>query len=314
MPMDVDLSIIVVNWNTADLLRDCLASLPEACGKLRTETIVVDNNSADGSADMVSGEFPDVDLLAETTNLGFARANNVALHRAGGRFVLLLNPDTVCPPMSLRRLVDFAARKEQLAVTGPRLVSREGIPTITWGRFPSTKVHWREFLDPWRKLPGLRDRFVHVPARNEPSYPVDYVAGACFLMPRTALEQVGPLDERFFLYFEETDWCWRARASGLEVWYCAETEIVHLEGQSAERASEFSLIQFQKSYRQFIAKNYGRRHVFWYRLAQFAEYSAKSLARRVMPGDRERNLKIARVHALRAKLQLRGRIEVEPPA
>jgi len=311
--LDVDLSIIIVNWNTAGLLRDCLASVPAACGDLEFEIIVVDNLSSDGSAAMVATEFPEVRLLAETANHGFARGNNLALPLAEGRFVLLLNPDTICPPDSLQRLVSFAIQKERLAVVGPRLTDRAGAPTITWGRFPAPVLHWREFLDPWRRVRGMRDRLVHVPTRQEPSRTVDYVAGACFLMPRSALETVGPLDERFFLYFEETDWCWRASQLDLDVWYCAETEIIHLEGQAAELASRFSLMQLQKSYRLFVAKNYGKGRVWQFRLAQFAEYSMKSLVRRLMPGDRERNRRLASVNGMRAKLQLRGKIEADPP-
>jgi N-acetylglucosaminyl-diphospho-decaprenol L-rhamnosyltransferase len=151
-----------------------------------------------------------------------------------------------------------------------------------------------------------------IPRRADPSRTVDYVLGACFLMPRVALETVGPLDDRFFLYFEETDWCWRACRGGLDVWYCAETEITHLEGRSAEQASAFSLRQFQLSYRLFVAKNYGRGRVWGYRLAQFAEYGLKALLRRLARG--ERNRRLAAVYWERARLQFARRIEVAPPS
>ena len=101
--------------------------------------------------------------------------------------------------------------------------------------------------------------------------------GACFLMPRAALDKVGDLDERFFMYFEETDWCLRARRAGLDVWYCAEVEITHLEGQAAEKASRFAILQFQKSYRLFVEKHYGKASVWSFRLAQFAEYEKKGI-------------------------------------
>ena len=136
--------------------------------------------------------------------------------------------------------------------------------------------------------------------------------GACFLMPREAVEKIGPLDEQFFMYFEETDWCWRAKQAGLENWYCAETEITHLEGQAAEQASQFSLRQFQKSYRLFVKKNYGPRQVAAFRLAQFAEYSCKSLLRRLIPGDR--NKALARHFAAKARLQFANNLQVDPPA
>jgi N-acetylglucosaminyl-diphospho-decaprenol L-rhamnosyltransferase len=309
----MDLSIIIVSWNTRDLLRDCLASLPAATAGLETEVIVVDNASSDGSPEMVTGEFPQVRVMDAGGNLGFARANNLALPHASGRCVLLLNPDTVCPPDSLARLFRFVNARPNTAAAGPRLVDAEGRPTITWGFFPRVRDHWLGFLDPrriWLRGPLAR-RVTVVPDRSEPSRTVDYVLGACFMMPRSALDTLGPLDDRFFLYFEETDWCWRARREGMDVWYCAETEIAHLEGRSAARAGAFSLRQFQKSYRQFVAKNYGARRVWEFRLAQWAEYALKALLRSLAPGEESKRL--AAVYRERARMQLQGRVEVSPP-
>ena len=310
----MDLSIIIVSWNTRDLLRGCLASLPAATAGLACEIFVVDNASADGSAAMVLAEFPAVRLLESGGNLGFSRGNNLALPHTNGDAVLLLNPDTVCPPLSLVRLFGFLKGKERLGAVGPRLVDGDGNPAISGGWFPRTRDHWLGFWDPKRLLfrGPLAERIVFVPDRGETSRVVEYVMGACFMMPRAALELVGPLDERFFMYFEETDWCWRARQAGLDVWYCAETEITHLEGRSAEQASLFSLRQFQRSYRLFVAKNYGRRQVWGFRLAQFAEYGAKATLRRLLPGAKNRAL--AAHFATKARLQLAGNIDVTPPA
>lgn len=306
----MDLSVVIVSWNTRDLLRDCLASLPAATEGLQTEVIVVDNASADGSAAMVLDEFPHVMLLESGGNLGFSRANNLALPHTTGQCVLLLNPDTVCPPLSLVRLYRFLNGKPLAGAAGPRLVDADSNPTISGGWFPRARFHWLGFLDPRRKwLRGrLADRVVFIPGRDEPSRPVEYVMGACFLMTRAALERVGPLDDRYFMYFEETDWCYRAHHAGLQVWYCAETEISHLEGRASGRVSDFALRQFQHSYRLFVARHYGRRRVWDFRLAQFAEYGLKALLRRVA-GDRA----TAANHWARARLQLRGDVAVEPP-
>jgi GT2 family glycosyltransferase len=311
----MDLSIIIVNWNTRDLLRQCLASVPAAVGELATEILVVDNASHDGSAEMVLAEFPAVRLLESGGNLGFSRANNLALPHTRGRAVLLLNPDTVCPPASLARLCQFLHGKSNAAAVGPRLVDGESQPTLTSGYFPRVRDHWLGFLDParvWLRGP-LADRISHIPTRSEPSCRVDYVLGACFLMSRSALEKIGYLDDRFFMYFEETDWCWRAQQNGLEIWYCAETEITHLEGQAAEQVSDFALRQFQQSYRAFVAKNYGPRRVWGFRLAQLAEYGMKALLRGLLPVDKERNRVLARIFRAKARMQLMGRIEVDPP-
>ena len=310
----MDLSIIIVNWNTRDMLRDCLASLPAATEGLATEILVVDNASSDGSAAMVSEEFPRVRLIESGSNLGFSRANNLVLGQTLGDGILLLNPDTVCPPASLVRLFRFMNGRENVGAVGPRLVDGDGRPTITGGYFPRVRYHWLGFLDPRRLwLRGsLSQRIVFIPERHEASRRVEYVMGACFLIPRSAFEKVGDLDNQFFMYFEETDWCYRAHQAGLDVWYCAETEITHLEGKAAEKASRFSIEQFQKSYRIFVTKHYGKRAVWSFRLAQFAEYGMKFLLRRLAPGDRNRAL--ANNFALRAALQFRNRIDPAPPA
>ena len=312
----MDLSIIIVNWNTRDLLRGCLASLPAATEGLTTEILVVDNASGDGSAAMVTGEFPHVNLIESGGNLGFSRANNLALAQATGDGLLLLNPDTVCPPASLVRLFRFMTGREKTGAVGPRLVDRDSRPTISGGYFPRARYHWFGFLDPRRLwLRGsLSQRIVFTPQRNEPSRRVEYVMGACFLIPRSALEKVGLLDERFFMYFEETDWCYRARQQGLDIWYCAETEITHLEGKSAEKASQFTLEQFQKSYRDFVSKHYGSKSAWSFRLAQFAEYGLKSFLRRLAPTNRLQNRILAENFAQRAKLQLRNNLDPTPPA
>ncbi|MCB1183090.1 glycosyltransferase family 2 protein [bacterium] len=309
----MDLSIVIVSWNTRELLRGCLASLPAATAGLACEVLVVDNASADGSAAMVRDAFPDAILIESGANLGFSRGNNLALPRAAGDYVLLLNPDTVCPPDSLSRLVAFARGVPRLAVVGPRLVDAAGRPTISGGWFPRARHHWLGALDPRRLLfrGALADRIVFAPRPDEPSHPVEYVMGACFLMPRAALDAVGPLDEGFFMYFEETDWCWRARALGLAAWFCGEVEVAHLEGQAAAAAGSFGLNQFQVSYRRFVRKNYGPGRVWQFRLAQFAEFSVKSLLRRLVPGEENRALSAA--YAARARLQLRNEITAEPP-
>ncbi len=319
-PGGVDLSIVIVNWNTAGLLADCLASLPAACGALACETLVVDNGSRDGSAALVRERFPAVTLLEAGANLGFSRGNNLALPRCRGAFVLLLNPDTVCPPGSLAKLVGFARGKERLGAAGPLLTDAAGCPTITWGWFPHPRHHWLGFLDPARRLGGAfwGRRVVSIPDRTEPSRVVDYVAGACLLMTRAAIERVGPLDERFFMYFEETDWCLRARAAGLEVWYCADAEIVHLEGQAAATVSDFSLRQFQLSYRLFLRKHHGPAREAGTRLAQFCEYGLKSLLRGVAAlgggASSQKNRALSRQYGDRARLQLSSRLDVRPPA
>ncbi len=311
----MDLSIVIINWNTRDLLRDCLASLEGACSGLSFEVLVVDNGSADGSAPMVAESFPAFTLIPAGGNIGFSKGNNLAFAQCGGDFVLLLNPDTVCPAGSLAKLVAWSRRKDNLGAASPMLTDGQGQPTITSGHFPHPRFHWLGFLDPMRALPlsGLQKRVVHIPQPGDPSAMVDYIAGACFLIPRPVLATIGPLDERFFMYFEETDWCWRAKQAGWEIWYCNEAQVVHLEGKAAEKASTFTTRQFQKSYRLFVEKNYGPGQVWKFRLAQFMEFGMKGFLRWLVPMNRRKNQALAATYFQRARIQFEPAISVDVP-
>ncbi len=313
--MQPDLSIVIVTWNTRELLRGCLRSLPAAVGDLGAEVIVVDNDSADGTAAMVREEFPGVRLVESGGNLGFARANDLALPLAAAPRLLLLNPDTVCPPGSLARLAACLDSAPRAAACGPALRDGRGRPTASFGDFPALRHHLRGLIDPaGRWLPRRwRDAGLgRIPAPGAPPGPVDYLKGACLLLRREALAEVGPLDGRFFLYFEETDWCRRAAVAGWEIRLCPGCEVVHLEGGAAEQASRFSLAQFQRSYRLYLAKHRGRGWVPLFRAAQLLEYGLKGMLRLLAPGDRARQRALARRHLLVAGLQLKGRLPAPP--
>jgi len=312
----MDLSVIIVSWNTKKILRDCLASLAAATEGLTVEVFVVDNGSADGSAEMVRSQFPHYRLSESGGNLGFSRANNLALKEVTGRAILLLNPDTVCPPGSLTRLCEFMQRTVDAGIAGPTLVDEAFRPVHTYGNFPAIKYHWLNCLDPQRTwLPhSLRTAsFGCIPTMDASTQPVAYVTGACLLIRREAFEKVGLLDERFFMYFEETDWCLRVWRAGFKVYHCAEVQVVHLEGKSAEKVNLFRLAQFQASYRLFVVKHYGPGRVWMYRLAQFAEYYWKGILRWLAPGDHNKNRSLARHHFTIAKLQLKNNLKPQPP-
>jgi len=301
--MTCDLSIIIVSWNTRDLLAACLASLPTATESLTCEIVVVDNASADGTPAMVTRDFPSVTLLETGSNLGFTRANNLALDRVVGQRVLLLNPDTVCPPSSLTRLVSCLDALPDAAAVGPSLTDENNHQTQSWGDFPRPWHHWRSVLDPslcwlpraWREV-GLgrtADSAHHTQQEPDPTtgaVAVDYIKGACLLMSRAALDKVGFLDDRFFMYFEETDWCRRARDLGFSIHLCPDVTVQHLEGQATGLVSEFSMRQFQHSLRLYVAKHHGDKSVRSFRRAQRAEFRWKAFLRHLLPGAGHRAL------------------------
>ncbi len=224
----MDLSVVIVSYNTREMLRACLCALPAAAEGLEFETFVVDNASPDDSAGMVAAEFPQVHLIANTDNPGFARANNQALALSKGRYVLALNPDTEAEPGSLTALVRFMEAHPEAGACGPKLLNSDGSLQHNGRRFPTP---WREFLG----VSGLRnlnraafDRVLEYGRDNfDVECEVDQVSGACLLVRRAVMEQVGMFDEDFFMFYEEIEWCWRIRRAGWKVYYVPQARVVH---------------------------------------------------------------------------------------
>jgi N-acetylglucosaminyl-diphospho-decaprenol L-rhamnosyltransferase len=226
--MAVDLSIVIVNYKVRELLRACLRSLPAATEGLETEVFVVDNASDDGSVEMIREAFPEVRLTASAENLGFTRGNNVAIRDCVGRYVLLLNPDTEPEPGSLARLVQFMEAHPRAGACGPKLLNTDGTLQHNGRRFPTL---WRELLAVTGVLSLTAGHFERALTYGRDDFDVecevDQVSGACILARRSVIEAVGMLDERFFMFYEEVEWCHRVRAAGWEVWYVPESRVTH---------------------------------------------------------------------------------------
>ncbi len=252
----MDLSLVIVSYNTRDLLRKCLMAIPAACDELETEVFVVDNASPDGSAEMVRLDFPHVNLTASTENLGFSRANNLALEGVRGDYVVLLNPDTEAAPESLKTMVDFLRANPLAGACGPKLLNTDGTVQRNGARFPRPL---REFLG----VTGLRRinmRAYEVAlgyGREDFDLlcEVDQVSGACIMVPREILTTVGGLDDRFFMFYEEIDWCYRIRASGHSVWYLPEAVVIHHWMGSVKQASRAMTAQLFRSQLLYYQKH-----------------------------------------------------------
>ena len=256
----MDVSVIIVNWNTKDLLRDCLSSVYERAGDVDYEIIVVDNASTDGSAEMVKSVFKHVILIENPDNRGFARANNQGMAVAKGRYVLLLNSDTVVLDNAIANTVRFADAHPRAAVTGCRVLNPDGTVQLTCFMFPSVlnmllSSTYLYKLFPKNRFFG-RERMTWWDRSDERQ--VDVVTGCFMLVRREAIDQVGMMDERFFMYAEETDWCYRFRQSGWEVLFAPVGRIIHLGGQSASQKPVAMIVQLRLSILRFIRKHYGR--------------------------------------------------------
>jgi GT2 family glycosyltransferase len=231
----IDLSVIIVSFNTRDLLRDCLQTLLRHQGSLRLQTIVVDNASEDGSAEMLEAEFPEVLLIRSPVNLGFGRANNLGFEQARGRYLVLLNSDAFIDEQTLPQSVARMDAEPDVGLAGGRLVGRQGEWQPSARMFPSLL---NEFLTlsglsarwPKSRLFGRMDR-----TWADPLAPaeVDWVPGAYSIIRASVLEQIGPFDQRFFLYFEEVDLCRRIKAAGYRVCYWPEIRVLHIGGESS---------------------------------------------------------------------------------
>jgi GT2 family glycosyltransferase len=241
--MTPDISVVVVSFNTRDLLRECLRSLDQACEGLRCEVFVVDNISRDGSADMVEREFPAVKLIRSTVNLGFAAANNRAFPLVRGRYVVLLNSDAFFHPGALQRSVSHMDAEQEVGLGGARLVGRDGSWQPSARLFPS-------LLNDFLTLTGLSARFPHSRffgrfdrtwANPNEAADVDWVPGAFSILRREVLEQVGYFDEAFFLYYEEVDLCRRIKAAGHTVRCWPDVVVTHYGGESSKTVQTLTM-------------------------------------------------------------------------
>ncbi len=252
-----DVSVIIVSWNTRALTHACLASLPDAAGTLSWDAWVIDNASTDDSVEATRREFPHVRLIANTANVGFAAANNQGIRASSGRYVLLLNSDTVMDPGSLQRLVQFADSRPRVGVVGPTLVNPDGSLQSGPTPFPSL---WTETMSVTGI--GRRVRFRGYPSRGPRGCRVaqrtDYVMGACMLARRDAVDAIGGLDEAYFMYSEETDWCWRMREGGWETWFDPGARVVHHGGQSTGQIRDAMIVALYRSKVRFFALHKGR--------------------------------------------------------
>jgi len=252
-------SIVVVSWNTRDILRDCLKSIDESAGPIRCEIIVVDNASADNSVEMVRREFPHVRLIANAENRGFAAANNQGMAVAQGRYVLLLNSDTVVLDGAIARTVAFAEAHPEAAVVGCRVLNADRTLQPTCFMFPSvlnmllSSTHLYK-LRPRSRFFG-RERMTWW--ERDDVRQVEVVDGCYMFVRRDAIEQVGLLDETFFMYGEETDWCYRFRQGGWKNLFCPEAQIIHLGGQSSKLVKTEMVYQLRAGILQFVKKHHG---------------------------------------------------------
>jgi N-acetylglucosaminyl-diphospho-decaprenol L-rhamnosyltransferase len=249
------LSIIIVSWNTAQLLDNCLSSILANPPTLPFETWVVDNASTDDSPRMVCEKYPQVHLVENRENVGFARANNQAIQNCTGNYILLLNPDTLVAPGALQALIDFLDKHPEAGAVGARIIRPNGTLQISSHPRPTlSRELWRLFhldtLSPYAMYPLAKWE------TNQPQE-VDILAGACLLVRKEVLEQIGYLDEDFFMYAEEIDLCHRMQRAGWRLYWTPQAEVVHLGGQSTQQVPTEMFLNLYGSNIKYFRKHYG---------------------------------------------------------
>lgn len=288
--MPVDVSVIIVSYNTNQLLEACLRSVFEYTPEKTFEVIVVDNASTDDSIEMVGKHFVPAKTIRMRANVGYARAVNAAIEQCEGRYALLLNPDAELLPGTLDLMVEAADESLETGVTGAKHLDSDDRIQLTWGQFPSVRSEiFRKAIHAGLGVGSDRaSGFVEKIARN--SVIPDWVSGSCMLVKREAWEKAGLMDESFFLYFEDIDWCRRIQKAGYLIKLLPEVPVMHIGGASTSKFQIDAIEAYRQSQFYFIRKHYGTFHSllvramvtiksalygFWHLLSWFAASSNK---------------------------------------
>ena len=253
-----DLSVIILSWNTRDLLEACLRSLEDSVQDVDFETVVVDNASEDGSLDLVTDRFPGVRLIVNAKNEGYARGNNIGIRAAKGDYLLLLNSDTEVEDHALDRMVGFLAENPDYGACGAQLFYPDGRVQRACMRFPTlaTTLFFDTFIERlWPGNPVVRRYFMRE-FDHRSSIDVDQPPGACCMAPRSVVDLVGLLDEELWLFYNDVDWCLRIRRAGYKIRFLTEAQVVHHGGGSTRKYADFSL-EWHRNRVRYFRKHFG---------------------------------------------------------
>ncbi|MHA1855125.1 MAG: glycosyltransferase family 2 protein [Promethearchaeota archaeon] len=248
--MGKTLSIIIVSYNTRELLINCIRSIYQNTKKLDFEIIVIDNHSNDGSQKAIRKYFENVILISNSKNRGFARANNQGIEISKGKYVLLLNSDTLVINNALKKLVNFLERNSDAGIVGPKVLNEDRSIQTSFGKFPTIKSEMARSLLLESRI-QQKNFSSDKRLKEKIPFEVDWVSGCCLLIRRKVYDQIGGMDEKFFLFNEEVDWCLRASKQGWKTYYHPDAKIIHFGSRSVV-----------KNYYAFIASRYESRLIF----------------------------------------------------
>ena len=257
----IDLSIVIVSWNTRELLRECLYSIYQYTKGIRFEVFVVDNASSDGSEDMVKQSFPEVVIISNLENVGFSKANNQAIIISRGRYIALLNPDTLLIEDVFSPLIKYADQHVKIGTIGPKIFNRDGqtIQYVCARKLPNLYSDFCRLSGLANKFPGSKvfdEGYMSYWDHNSSRY-VKALSGSCMVVRRKAIDDVGLMDEHQFMYGDEIDWCKRFLDAGWDIYYDADSSIIHYGGESSKQANVFISKEAEKSIWYYYKKHKG---------------------------------------------------------
>lgn len=288
-----NLSIIIVNWNTGNLIQDCLDSIQANMTQsphLQVETIVIDNASQDNSVTILENNYPWIDLITNTENVGFARANNQGIRVSQGQNIMLLNPDTIVKTQTIQTLIDFLKQYPAAGVVGPLTLNPDqSLQTSAYPRPTLFREAWRLFhFDMFYPIGSYRMSAWNCQHPRQ----VDSLLGACLVIRRQILDEVGLLDEDYFMYSEEIDLCARIQRAGWDLYWVPTASIIHYGGQSTKHVATAMFIQLYQSKLIFFRKHYGPQQGQAYKhlikAAALTRLSLNGLAQIIKPTGRDR--------------------------
>jgi GT2 family glycosyltransferase len=254
----MDLAVVIVSWNTRTLLKACLLALQQELRglELSSAIFVVDNHSADGSSDMVRQDFPHIKLIANKQNRGFAAANNQVLSAIDAKWYLLLNPDTEVRTGVVGQLLDFLAANPSAGVAAPQLLNADGSIQKSCRSFPTLAGMAVELAGLSRYFPRAQASNYKMPDFDHTSLrSVDQPEGACLLVRKEVFNQVGLFDEKFFMLFEEVDWCFRVKQAGWEIWFVPSAQVIHYYGQSIKQVKAKMIYFSHRGFFRYLMKH-----------------------------------------------------------
>jgi hypothetical protein len=282
----VDASILIVAWNAGRFIKDCLATVKAGTGSLAAEIIVVDNASSDGTGDMVREGFGDVRLIRTPTNLGFAKGNNFGLPYCTGKYIYLVNPDVTVHPECIPALFRYMELHPDVGIVGPRLLNPDGTPGRSTMRFPTL---WRMFcravaIDSLFKRSRVFGGFLMRDFRPNQPVDVDILNGWFWVVRREALQEVGVLDRRLFMYGDDMDWCYRFRQAGWRAVLYPLAEATHYGGGTTLRAPVRFAVEKERSFVQYWEKYHGKASTLFYRAISIFNHFIRLMGYTVVAG------------------------------